>query len=172
MNQTSRRNNQYAPQVWHHKFYCLSTKHCTSPPQSRRQRQALDTGSLGEKVITVGLHSSEEVDVIASKVVSSGKGTMLAKIDITYIGSRWFIQKTRLFIRHAESWYQTRWQGWNAPITMYITVVTGKEPDRTNNLLAYIVTIAKASVKAAEKYGLKNWSKVKYLHTAFYQCCD
>ena len=48
----------YAPQVWSHKFYCLSNKCCTSPPQSRQQRQPLVACGLGEKVFTLGLHSS------------------------------------------------------------------------------------------------------------------
>ena len=64
---------------------------------------------------------------------------------------------------------------WLQCFALYMAVVTDKEPDRTSNLLAYMVTIAKASVKyswpswvvydqnfrqEAADNGLKDWAKV------------
>ena len=64
---------------------------------------------------------------------------------------------------------------WLQCFALYMVVVTDKEPDRTSNLLAYMVTIAKASVKyswpswvvydqnfqqEAADNGLKDWAKV------------
>ena len=42
---------------------------------------------------------------------------------------------------------------WLQCFALYMVVVTDKEPDRTSNLLAYMVTIAKASVK----YSWPSW---------------
>ena len=58
--QSYRRSTPYGPPAWSHKFYCLSNKHCTSLPQSKQQREVLTASGLGEKLITVGLHSSVE----------------------------------------------------------------------------------------------------------------
>ena len=64
---------------------------------------------------------------------------------------------------------------WTQCFALYMAIITTKEPDRTNNLLAYMVTIAKASIKyswpswvvydqnfrqEAADNGLKDWAKV------------
>ena len=64
---------------------------------------------------------------------------------------------------------------WMQCFALYTAVITNKEPERISNLLAYMVTIAKASVKyswpswvvydqnfrqEAANNGLKDWSKV------------
>lgn len=64
---------------------------------------------------------------------------------------------------------------WTQCFAMYMAAITLKEPDRTSNLLAYMVTIVKASVtynwpfwvvydqnlrQEAADNGLKDWSKV------------
>ena len=64
---------------------------------------------------------------------------------------------------------------WLQCFVLYTAVITNKEPDRINNLLAYMVTITKASVKyswpswvvydqnfhqEAADNGLKDWAKV------------
>lgn len=74
---------------------------------------------------------------------------------------------TRKMIPDLATWLQC--------FAVYMAVITNKEPDRTNNLLAYMVTIAKASTKyswpswvvydqnfrqEAADNGLKDWAKV------------
>ena len=61
---------------------------------------------------------------------------------------------------------------WLQCFAVYIATVTAKEPDLTHNLLTYMVTIAKASMKYSWSYtirnfhqeaadnGLKDWAKV------------
>ena len=49
-----------APQVWSHRFFCLSDKDCQTAPQTKRQKEALEACGLGEKVIAIEMHSSAE----------------------------------------------------------------------------------------------------------------
>lgn len=49
-----------APQVWSHRFFCLSDRNCQTAPQTKRQKDALEACGLGEKVISIEMHSTAE----------------------------------------------------------------------------------------------------------------